>query len=168
MHIIVNTESYRSLSQFSAFVLLSYLKNYTYFSCLDFKLFLSSIDSIFQCILVYITFEGVFNHLIVLFINNKKSIVYEMSSIDMSTNSVPSNLQFIESSQKFISQNYLWLKTNYKFPTDTITDLHICRSRFPSNDLILVLCLAILWTVFRFAATERLFKVTLLLTPTCL
>ena len=77
----------------------------------------------------------------------------------MPTNTVPSYLEFVYSSQKFISQNYLWLKNNYNFPTDTITDLKTCLSRISSNEIMIMVCLAIVWTVMRYTATQYLFEV---------
>lgn len=81
-----------------------------------------------------------------------------MSAINRISDSDPNYFEFIQSSTNFISHNYLWLKNNYDFPSDTIKDFERCRSRIWSKDILIILSLSVIWTIIRFFATKYLFK----------
>jgi len=77
-----------------------------------------------------------------------------MSAINLSPDTDPTLSALVDSTTRFVSQNYLWLQKHYTFPNDTLKDLEECRQRVPLNDALIVLLLAIVWTIARFSATK--------------
>jgi len=72
--------------------------------------------------------------------------------------SIPTYLQFIDSSTNFVLTNYRWLRNNYYFPSDTISDFKLCWSQTNTDYILIVIVLAVLWTIARYVSAEFAFK----------
>ncbi|XP_054156019.1 ceramide synthase 1-like [Oppia nitens] len=70
----------------------------------------------------------------------------------------PSLMDIIQSTAQFAKQNYLWLKSNYKFPDNTLDDLRECGQRIAPVDYITIALMAIGWTIARNATSSYIFK----------
>ncbi|XP_054156018.1 ceramide synthase 1-like [Oppia nitens] len=81
-----------------------------------------------------------------------------LSTTTTGLTSDPSFMDIIQSTALFASENYLWLKSNYKFPDNTLDDLRECGQRLATADCIAVVVLAIGWTIGRYLTSKYIFR----------
>lgn len=82
-----------------------------------------------------------------------------MAAIECSFEYVPNYLQVLRQSYAVYYQAILeMINSNYRFPSSLISDLKKYY-RFEIGDLILLIVMAIAWTVLRWLTTEAVFKV---------
>lgn len=81
------------------------------------------------------------------------------SSVDTSWEASVSYRQFVLGTLEFVATNFQRTRLNYTFPRDTKQDLSRCLANLHASDAVIVLILALGWTLLRHLCSEYVFKV---------